>query len=236
MYNPARDANEGPPNTPLMPFLLDLCLCLQTATLMIIYRTYHLQYYSAAFTTQEKHWTKIMIFKKRTWERKNPDQLSTGGHTATYRDSVKRVCKQPPESAFYLACAFYLEDKWEKLLSQPRPHDYWFLKEIILPAAVFLKSPLLNTLFSLNERKLRRLEAFISKPLQDRSTQKTWRKSLNEDPTLLCWDWRSVKSSSLFPSSTLVRKQRAQCTDRHMLLKKYYSFFSWILHECIHVW
>lgn len=83
MYNPARDANEGPPNTPLMPFLLDLCLCLQTATLMIIYRTYHLQYYSAAFTTQEKHWTKIMIFQKRTWERKTPDQLSTGGHTAT---------------------------------------------------------------------------------------------------------------------------------------------------------
>lgn len=185
-----------------MLFFLDLCLCLQTATLMIIYITYHLQYYSAAFTTQEKHWRKIMIFKKRTWERKTPDQLSTGGHTARYRDGVNRMCKQPQKPTFYLACAFYLEGKWEKLLTQPRAHDYWFLKEIILPAPVFLKSPLLNTPRSLNEWKLWRLEAFISKPLWDRSTLKTWRKSLNEDPTLLCWDIMSVKSSSLFLSST----------------------------------
>lgn len=60
--------------------------------------------------------------------------------------------------AFYLACAFYLEEEWEKLLSQPIAHDYWFLKEIILPAAVFLRSPLLNTLLSFKRMEITNAE------------------------------------------------------------------------------
>lgn len=221
-----------------MLFSLNICLCLQTATPTLTHIImYHLQYYPLAFTTQEKCWTRTLILKKGPEKEKSltssqPETIQT----ARCRDSINRVCKQLQEPAFYLACAFYLEEKWEKLPSQPRAHDYWFSKEIILPAAVFLKSPFLNTLLSLNGWKRPRLEAFISKPLQDKSTQKTWRKSLIRGPTQLCWDCGSVKSCSFFPHELMWGSKGLSILMCMHFFENIIAFYSWILHECICAW